>query len=338
MAKSRSVGSQIILELLEKFPNTPTLTLAKKAYKENSCVWSNLEACRSAIRQYRGNNGEVNRKETKHKDHYKPNGKAGEKWADVIPPPLKHFEDWKAVQYDGPLKALVLSDIHIPYHDSESLGLALDYGLEHKANFVLLNGDIIDNYGVSHWETDPRKRNFAGEIRSLKTFLSGIRRMFPRARICYHLGNHEERYERYMIRKAPELLDVPEFKWEHIVGLSEEHIELVKERRPVRLGELNVIHGHEYKFQITSPVNPARGIYLRAKTHALAGHFHQTSQHSEKSLEQKVISTWSTGALCDLHYEHGPLNNHNHGFAFVEVGKGGSFQVDNHRIINGKIW
>ena len=40
--------------------------------------------------------------------------------------------------------ALVLNDIHIPYHNREALILALKYGYEHKVNAIILNGDTID--------------------------------------------------------------------------------------------------------------------------------------------------------------------------------------------------
>jgi len=32
-----------------------------------------------------------------------------------------------------------------------------------------------------------------------------------------------------------------------------------------------------------------------------------------------------------------PINKWNHGFAFVQISEGGDFEVDNLRIINGKI-
>jgi hypothetical protein len=203
---------------------------------------------------------------------------------------------------------------------------------------ILLNGDIADHYSISRWQTDPRLRDFPGEINAVKFFLKGLREQFPKARIIYKHGNHEERYDKFLQLKAPELLEVEQFSWKSIFGLDDYGIELVTNKRPIKLGELNVIHGHEYVFQISNPVNPARGLYLRSKVHCLGGHFHQTSQHSEKNLEQSVVSTWSTGALCDLHPEYRPLNPWNHGFAFVETDHAGAFRVDNLRIVDGEVW
>lgn len=331
-----TVAGEYIDELIARFPDAPALTLARKALKEQPKLFTSVESARSMIRARLGQSGDDSRK--KEKPTHRPARRPGDPWKGVIPPPLTHFDEWKAIQYDGPMRALILSDLHIPYHDQKALRLALKYGADHKANFILLNGDIADHYAVSHWERDPRKRDFNVELNDLKFFLKGLRQQFPKAKIVYKLGNHEERYERYMRVKAPELLDVPAFNWKSLVGLDELKIDLVDERRPIRLGKLNCIHGHEYRFQIANPVNPARGFFLRAKVHVLGGHFHQSSNHSEKNLEQKVIVTFSTGCLCDMHPDYAPLNNWGHGFAFAKIDNEGAFHVENLRIIEGKIW
>ncbi len=138
--------------------------------------------------------------------------------------------------------------------------------------------------------------------------------------------------------KAPELYGVPEFEAKTILGLPDLNIVWVDGKRPIRIGKLNVIHGHEYSFGISNPVNPARGFFLRTKVHCIGGHFHQTSAHSEKNLEQTVISTRSTGCLCSLHPDYRPINTWNHGFAFAEVYSDGAFDVQNKIIIKGKVY
>jgi hypothetical protein len=52
----------------------------------------------------------------------------------------------------------------------------------------------------------------------------------------------------------------------------------------------------------------------------------------------KLITTWSTGCLCNLNPDYMVLNKWNHGFAFVEVGSNGDFTVKNHRIYKGRVW
>jgi len=262
--------------------------------------------------------------------------KSGE-WVGQVPTALEHFKDWQPVQFDGPLKCLILSDVHIPFHDKKAVQLALKYGQNRRANFVLLNGDILDFFSISRWEKDPRQRNFPKEVDMGKRFLQIVRGCFPNADIVFKEGNHEERWEACLRTRCADFLGIPEFDWDEVYKLSELDIQRVGDKRPVRLGKLNVIHGHEYNFAISNPVNPARGFFLRCKNHVIGGHFHHTSEHSEKTLEQKVLSAWSTGCLCSPHPDYKPLNNWNHGFAFVTIDKQGMFRVENKKIIQGRV-
>ncbi len=330
-----SSGSQYLRELVRQFPNAPAKTLARKAYRERPECWTNLEACRTAIRYILGLRGKAHRRTTNNELYREPR-KAG--WVDVIPEALEQLDGWKAVAIDGPHRALILSDVHIPFHSPQALEVALEYGEKRKPTLILLNGDIADHYAISRFATDPSKRDFPEEVAAVTYFLRGLRERFPKARIVYKLGNHEERWQAYMRMKCSELLGLKAFNWDEIFELNKHGVELVEQKRPIQLGALNVIHGHEYNFGIASPVNPARGFYLRAKTHVLGGHLHQTSQHSEKNLEGKVISAWSTGCICELHPEYRPLNNWNAGFAFVETLSDRSFHVDNLRIVDGRVW
>lgn len=341
MEQKRTTPLQdVILKLLKRFPNAGSWTLARIAMKEAPDLCLSLERVHRMIRYYRGASGQKQRRrvERLHPGGIRPLRSSGNPFG-RLPQPKQHFaQPWEALQIDGPLRALVLSDVHIPYHDPEALLSSLKYGLDRKADTVLLNGDTADFFGVSQWQKDPRQRDLTGEIKAVREFLGIVREGFPKARIIFKHGNHEERWERYLFAKAPEVVGVEDFELGQILRFAELRIEEVRDMRPIRLGKLNVIHGHEYRFAIQSPVNPARGFYLRAKTHVLGGHLHQTSQHSEKDLEGKVISAWSTGCLSDLHPDYRPLNNWSAGFAFVEVDKEGKFQVSNPRIIDGKIY
>jgi hypothetical protein len=102
-------------------------------------------------------------------------------------------------------------------------------------------------------------------------------------------------------------------------------------------GKLPILHGHEWFGGFAPPVNPARGLFLKAKESCIIGHHHRSSEHSEKNLSGQVTTTWSTGCLCGLQPEYAPYNNYNHGFAHVIVSSDGNYQVKNIRIIDYKI-
>lgn len=327
--------SNVAREYITKFPDTPTTTLAKKAYKENPALWTNLEACRCCFRRVRGNQGKYHRNNTAKKEFYRPNDIPGFSF-DEIPEGIEELGEFVPHEITAPGDYLVLADVHVPYHDKEALVLALE-AVNDPAGIIIL-GDFVDHYSLSRWQNDPRRRNFAKELETSLTILGLIRKKFPNSSITYLRGNHEIRYRIYMEVKAPELLDVPCFQFEQIYQCDELGIDVVEEMHPLKLGKLSLIHGSEYRFSISNPVNPARGLFLRGKASGICAHFHQPSHHSENTLDDKHLTCWSVGCLCDLHPRYSPLNKWGHGFAIVNIDKDGAFSVDNNRIIDGKVW
>lgn len=232
---------------------------------------------------------------------------------------------------------LLIGDIHVPYHNIPALTLALKYGLENEVNTILLNGDIIDFYAISRFEKDPRKRNFGHEVLMTRQFLTTLRQLFPNAAIYYKCGNHDVRYDHYIMRNAPDLLGMNEFSFESLMKLDELNITFIPDKQIIRAGNLTILHGHELGQSVFSPVNIARGLFLRAKDNALCGHHHQASEHSEPNINGKLTTCWSVACLCELHPDYMPINKHHHGFAHVKVMDTGEFEVSNYRIVNGKI-
>jgi len=230
----------------------------------------------------------------------------------------------------------ILSDIHFPYHDRKALDSAVKYLIDFKPDCIILNGDIIDCYQLSSFEKDKRQRSFKYELDMLSEFFVQLRKIFPKQRILYKLGNHERRYERSLLQNLPELLELELFTFSNVIKARDHGIEVVGNQRIMKAGHLNIAHGDEFRGGIIAPVNPARGYFLKAKTNILCGHNHRTSSHIERDLSDKIIGGWSTGCLCELTPQYMPINNHNHGFATVVV-KDETFSVNNITIINGKI-
>lgn len=335
MGKKR-LGGEIVLDYLKEYTQNGKLTISKKAlarviYKENPEIWTNVEAVRSAIRLQTGALGESNRDNTPSKDFFDYDSGQGKY---MIPQtdaePRRDFVIPKAQN-----KILILSDIHIPYHDVDALNLALEYGEAQGVNAIYLNGDIMDCYTLSKYEKDPRKRSFNEELQATRQFLKGLTDNFS-CPIYYKIGNHEARYEAFLKSKAKELLDLDEFRLDVLLRFGELGIQLVESHQMTQAGNIYILHGHEKPM---GGVHPARTMQLRLRTSAIAGHNHRTSDSSWQDLNGKIKATFSTGCLCEMNPEYGPLAflDWNHGFAILEVYKDGSFKVDNLRIINGEV-
>lgn len=254
----------------------------------------------------------------------------------LIPAPVDRT--YQPFIIDTPGWWLILSDVHLPYHDCRTIELAIAEAKANKVVGVLLNGDILDMHGLSRFDKDPTAPRYIQEREAGLQLLSYVRyHVGKQARIVWKEGNHEERLIAYLLSHAPALFGIEELGFHSLMKLREQGVEWVGDRRVIRLGKLNVVHGHEYRPTIQAPVNPARGLFLRAKSLALCGHFHQTSEHHEPNIAGKSQGAWSTGCACQLHPLYLPLNRWNLGFCMVHVGADGGFAVRNLRVVDNEV-
>lgn len=334
MGISREVASQYVAD----FPDLPSKTLGRLAYAEHPECFTTMDAAYQAVRRLRGKQGDAHRDRTARAvgdDHYQELGEPGDPFP-PLPDSIESLEDNPHIVLEAE-RVLILADTQIPYHDGRAIELALAYGEKRNPDAVILNGDIIDCFAQSRFNKDPREVNWKREKDATNQFLLHVRARFPEARMIYKLGNHEDRYERWMALKAPELLGIQAFSFPNMLGLDALGIELVDNMRHIKIGRLNIVHGHEWGGRGGGGVNPARWLYLRAQATALCGHFHRTSNHTETDMDGHPTSTWSTGCLCGLTPKWMRYNKWNHGFAFVES-DGYNFRVDNPKIMEGDIF
>jgi predicted phosphodiesterase len=318
-------NKELCISYREKYGwDMPTLKLARIIYKNENLSFSTLEAVRTCLRVLEGKSDR------------------SVKAVKVIE--NRPFNPYKLPESDetsfNPFildakRLLVMSDIHIPYHNINAITAVLDFAKKEKPDAVLLNGDTLDFFQLSRFVKDPKKRSFAHELKAFKEFMDVLKKTLD-AKIYFKIGNHEERYEHFLWTKAGELEGVDEFELENIIKARAEGIEFIKDKRIMKAGSLNIIHGHEFSSGFFSPVNIARGLFLRGKVSAMQGHNHSSSEHTESDMNGKITTTWSLGCLCELHPAYLPLNKWNLGCAVVDI-DGENFDVRNKRIYKGKI-
>lgn len=317
----------IAREYRKKYGNEmPTLKLARIIYNDNPLLFSGVEHARTSLRAIEHKTGDAKRIIKSIDMPERPRN------------PYNLPESDEAIYQPYEINAkrlLVLSDIHIPYHNIEALTCAFDFAKQEKPDAILLNGDTLDFFSLSRFVKDPKARSFAHELKTFKEFIDIIKKTFN-AKIYFKIGNHEERYFHFIWMKAHEIVGVEEFELENIIKSRAEGIEIIKDKRIMKAGDLNIIHGHEFGGSIFSPVNVARGLFLRGKVSAMQGHSHQSSEHTESDMNGNITTTWSLGCLCELHPAYLPINKWNHGFSIIDI-HGQDFDVRNKRIHKGKI-
>jgi len=329
----RTTNRDLARQFLAKFPTHPQKSVAAALRKAHPKRFADLKSA------YRTVQGVLPTPHMLRNEPGRPSVDyvAHPKHVLTVPPPLpeSHATPWEPVPLEAS-RILILSDVHIPYHDTPALNAALEHGDSFNPDCVLLNGDIADFYKISRYQQDPERRSFMQELVAVRQFLAHVRARYPQARIVYKLGNHEERWWAYLWRRAPELMGVDFADFRSLVESEKNGVEIVDRQLRIGIGALTVVHGHELPKGLTNPVNPARGAFLRTLDITLMGHQHRTSEHTENSMNGRIVTCWSTGCLCELRPEYMRINRHNHGFATV-TRDGADFTVRNYRIHHGRI-
>jgi len=319
--------TEMARRLCRTHPDAPARTLARRLVKEANGAITLRQANLRISRQF-GVHGKHNRKDMK-PVAVRPPRKAGEV---SLPPSMA--EPWTphVMKVLGPVG--ILSDVHVPYHSEIAVAAAIGYLKDQNLAGLLLNGDIADFYAISRYMKDPTQRDFKGELEAVRNFIAYLRQEFPGIPIVYKLGNHEERWTHWLWQHAAEISDDPRMSLGAWLDLDKHDVTLVEDMRPVMLGKLPVLHGHELPKGMAAPVNVARGAFLRTLSTVLVGHSHRTSNHAESDMWHRETGCWSTGCLCDLRPEYARINRWNHGFAVCTVHERGAFDVHNYRVMS----
>jgi predicted phosphodiesterase len=322
------IKHEVIREYIKRFPDHADLTIAKKIYSDNPLVWNSVETIRTAIRGIKGRKSRA-----KGECEYNDKSLYQAKTYNTNPYKLPESEEKIREPFVLPLannNILLISDLHIPYHNISAITAALDYGQEAKINTVIINGDLIDFYQMSRFEKDPRKRSAKFEFDSTKAFLVVLRATFPNAQIYWIKGNHDVRYEQWLMAKAPEVFDDPYYKLEERLRLNEERIHLINDKTIVKAGKLNIHHGHLFFRGFGSPISPAKTIYDKTYEDTICSHVHKKSEFTKVRLLGQKVTCYTTGCLCELSPDYAPFgNSYVHGFAHITVGNNGNFNVNN---------
>lgn len=308
----------------------PTLKLARIMYNDNKLLFNNIEHARTFLRAIEGkisNSADNKGIMVTHKTENRP--------YNPYALPASDETIYEPFILRGHKRIALFADIHAPYHSTAALTAALSFCKKEKPDALLLDGDVIDCFQLSRFVKDPKKRHFAEELKSFQSLIQSFDKTLG-CKIYFKFGNHEERYEAFLFQKAKELVGVEEFELDNIIKARANGITIVKDKRIIHAGGLNIIHGHEFSTGFFSPVNVARGLFLRGKTSAIQGHSHQTSEHTESDMNGKITTTWSVGSLCELHPAYAPLNKWNNGFAIIDL-DGKNFDVRNKRIFKGEV-
>lgn len=111
-------------------------------------------------------------------------------------------------------RCLWIGDVHRPFHSQKIWDLILKVAIDFKPDEIGLIGDYLDVYNLSmHGPKDPKVwQSLQDEVLSGCFGLDQIDHLFPLANKVYIEGNHETRFERFVLKNAPQLFSVTSVK------------------------------------------------------------------------------------------------------------------------------
>lgn len=297
-------------------PEASIHSIAKQLMKEHPMLFRSESTSRNTVKDIKKQLG------------YKPKRWVG--MPDYLP--KSRAKTWEPIALNTPCVVLSLSDIHFPFHDEKAIYAAVRHSKkEHKVTVVLLNGDTCDFYSLSRFDTRKENRDLMDELYQVRQFLEWLKKQFPKARLVFKRGNHEDWWDKYLNHHALEMANCDFAQLGRALDLEKHGYEEVFDNI-IMAGNLPVLHGHEFKNN--SGVNPARSAFLKLGHSSLSGHLHRTSSHAESDMFHHESMTWTQGCLCGRTPEYARINKWNLGFAVIEVAKDGTYDVYNYRIGN----
>jgi hypothetical protein len=107
-----------------------------------------------------------------------------------------------------------ITDPHIPFHNRRALSAAMNCLADSRLKALYLGGDILDMYWAhDHGPKDPRVKSTLVEEREAgNKFLNDIDKTWKNIPKHFVEGNHETRYERYLIKNCPALFGITDIQ------------------------------------------------------------------------------------------------------------------------------
>lgn len=189
-------------------------------------------------------------------------------------------------------KLLIIPDTHSPYEDKKAWTLMLKAARTFKPDSTIILGDFADFYAVSSHSKHPdRAYKLDVEVTETIARLKEVRSLGATENI-FVSGNHEDRLERYLKDKAPELynfITIP-----NLLQLKKLGFTYVPYKDFYRLGKLHITH---------DAGNCGRHAHLKAldvfQRNIITGHNHRMSYAVEGAADGKRHVTATFGWLGD---------------------------------------
>lgn len=209
-------------------------------------------------------------------------------------------------------KIAFIPDTHAPYHDKRKFNTAVAALKKFKPDILVVLGDFADCYSVSdHSKSPDRERRLEYELYDVNLCLDGLDSVGAK-RKEFIMGNHEDRFDRYIANRAPELHGLVSIADE--LHLKERKWNVTPYKSYLQIGKLYVTHdcGHAGKYAHYQSQDSFQDNIVIGHTHRLG----YTVVGNAKGVPHVAAMFGWLGDVNKIDYEHRVkvLRNSAHGF------------------------
>jgi len=223
------------------------------------------------------------------------------------------------------MKTLVIGDIHFPFEDKKTLKIVSRFIEDYEPDNIVINGDLLDCYSLSSFAKDPRiGKKMSDEIKMAKRYLQHLNSISD-AKKYLIFGNHEIRMNRFLVNKAPELIDLIDLEtllktdgWD-IINCSniENYINID-----------NWYIGHYDRVSKNSSYT-VKNIMTDKGVNIIQGHTHRLGAYYIRYMD-RTLRGFEGGCLCSLNPVYTENPNWQQGLIVIENKNAYPIEIINH--------
>jgi len=236
--------------------------------------------------------------------------------------------------------AMCLFDIHVPYHDKDTISIFKKVFKDLQPDHFVIGGDAVDAEHLGRWTEDTVEDGIYATLAELEQFRDEVYEPIvklsknKKMKQYWVLGNHEFRISE-ALKTKPErkkLIDLPKM-------FPDVKIKPYKDF--FKIGKLCITHG---EYHNDAHAKKHASVYM---SNVLYGHLHTVQSYTLSSKgRDSVFRATSAPCACTLapSYLKGGANSWTHGFVIVSFDSKGNYwmnviEVHNGMaIVNGKIY
>lgn len=236
---------------------------------------------------------------------------------------------------------LVFSDYQAPHQDKWFTHLSLEYIDEAQPARIIFNGDIVNLDAIKSpkYKNDPlNDETVKASIEAAAQIVFDVRKHAPTADILWVDGNHEQRWDDWLTRQAPQVQEMSDFALENVLHLNEMGVKRVFAQRGYTYPWSHVMLGKYLEVTHGWMARRGSGASVRAMleaigfTHSLlVGHTHRVgmvarTKHEADGTLRTVLGI-EGGCMCDIGWGLGYARTEDwqNGFVRIDMEPSGLF-------------